>query len=752
MHRKNNIDLVCSIAELSGLFEKRASVGGFLQNVVDLVAQHMESEVCSIYLYDEDTEELVLRANRGLAIDHTSEVRMKLGEGLSGLALKELRPIRVGRASANPAFKSFPHVHEDAFNAFLAVPIRRSLKRIGVIVLQHSRPDYFDAHDAKALRAIASQLATTLENAELIMKIHDQGNGSDKRQNRGFRRLRGIPNSDGIAFGKAVVLGHRDELYASIVEQATESHDTIEDFDRSLRESVDQLEFLQREVTQILSDVATLIFDSHLLMLQDPEFTGKMRSAIEDGTPASQAIIDVVQQYVALFAGSGNPRVQEKVQDIQDLGYRLLHNLVQDMPESGSYADHVVIASDLYPSELVKLRAQRAEGLLLVSSGVTSHISILARSLGLPMVLCKDDAALEIPNGTRMIIDGFEGNIYIEPTNDITQKFQRLHYGLLHAAHEARDVPLRTTTVDNQRVMVQANINLINDVTPATQYNAEGVGLYRSEFPFIIRNHFPSEEEQYLIYQRILEPMKDHEVVLRTLDVGGDKQLSHLSDIEPDPNPFLGFRGIRFSFGHEDVFREQLRAMVRAGHRRKLGILFPMISSLDELLKAREVLSEVLQELADEGIQHNPAPRVGAMIEVPSAVDLVSELAACTDFLSIGTNDLVMYLLAADRTNERVQDMHKAHHPAVLRALKRIADGVGNRISTVSVCGGAGADPWMIPFLLGIGIRKFSVEPRQIPVVKDLISKMTIRESRRLVSKLLSMKTVAEVESYLGTS
>lgn len=749
VQRKNNIDLVCSIAELSGLFEKRNSVEGFLQNVVDLVAQHMDSDVCSIYLFDEDTGELVLRANRGLQIDSTQEIRMNLGEGLSGVALKELRPIRVGKAKESPFFKQFPEVHEESFNAFLAVPIRRSLKRIGVIVLQHARPDYFDAHDTKALRAIASQLAATLENAELIMKIHSQGVPDNKKSQKGLGRLKGHATSEGIAFGQAVVLGHRDELYQSILSQAANQRDTLEDFDRSLQASIEQLEFLQREVTQILSDVATLIFDSHLLMLQDSEFTGKMRESVVAGKPASQAIISVVQQYVGLFLESSNPRVQEKVQDVQDLGYRLLHNLVEDLPESGSYAEHVVIAADLYPSELVKLRAQRAEGVLLVSSGVTSHISILARSLGLPMILCKDSAALEIANGTDMILDGFEGNVYLNPSDDIRQKFQRLHYGLLHAAQEARDVPLRTATIDHQRVVVQANINLINDVTPAIQFNAEGVGLYRSEFPFIIRNHFPSEEEQYLIYKRILDPMKDHEVVLRTLDIGGDKQLTHLDTIEPDPNPFLGYRGIRFSFGHMDVFREQLRAMVRAGHGRKLGILFPMISSLDELLKARELLDQILQELSDEGLDHNPAPRVGAMIEVPSAVDMISEMAACTDFLSIGTNDLIMYLLAADRTNEMVQDMHKAHHPAVLRTLKRIADGVGNRISTVSVCGGAGADPWLIPFLLGIGIRKFSVEPRQIPVVKDLVTKLTIKDSRRLVSKLLAMKTIAEVESYL---
>ncbi|GAB6090884.1 phosphoenolpyruvate--protein phosphotransferase [Spirochaeta dissipatitropha] len=750
VQRKNNIDLVCSIAELSGLFEKRTSVSGFLQNVVDLVAQHMDSDVCSIYLFDEDSQELILRATRGLVIDESKDVRMRIGEGLSGVALKELRPIRVGHAPSNPFYKSIPHVHEENFSAFLAVPIRRSLKRIGVIVLQHSKPDYFTQHDSKALRAIASQLAATLENAELLMKIHEQGIVQDKRDPGGFSRLKGVPTSEGIAFGSAVVLGHREELFQSIVDKAKARRDTLEDFDRSLQQTLTQLEDLQREVTRALSDVASLIFDSHLLMLQDSEFTGRMRKMIEGGRTASDAIIEVVEQYVSIFSGSSNASVQEKVQDVQDLGYRLLHNLLDDHAESGSYADHVVVASDIYPSELVKLRAQSAEGVLLVSSGITSHVSILARSLGMPLVICKNSDALDIPNGTELILDGFEGNIYLNPTEDIVKKFQRLHYGLLHSEQESRDIPAQTYTIDHQRVIVQANINLINDVTPALQYNSEGVGLYRSEFPFIIRNNFPSEEEQLSIYQRILDPMKDQEVVLRTLDIGGDKQLSYTENAVIDPNPFLGFRGIRFSFGHADIFREQLRAMLRAGYKRKLGILFPMISSLDELLQARSILNDAIDELSEEGIEHNPSPKVGAMIEVPSAVDLISDIAACTDFLSIGTNDLVMYLLAADRTNELVQDLHKSHHPSVLRTLKRIADGVGNRISTVSVCGGAGADPWMIPFFLGIGIRKFSVEPRQIPMVKDLVSKLTIRESRRLVSRLLAMKTIHEVETYLG--
>ncbi len=748
--RKNNIDLVCSIAELSGLFEHRGSVSGFLQNVVDLVSQHMESDVCSIYLFDEDSQELILRANRGLEISSGQAVRMKVGEGLAGLSLKDLTPVRVGRAQSHPAFKAFDQVHEEELHAFLAVPIRRSLKRIGVIVLQHRTVDYFDEHDVKALRAIASQLAATLENAELIMKIHEQDGQEHEVDDVGFRRLRGIPASGGIAFGKAIILGNREELYSSIISGSDASQKTIEDLERSIQVSIEQVQNLQREASQILSDVANLIFDSHLLMLQDSEFTGRMQRMIKDeGRTVSEAIIEVVQNYVRLFSESKNPAVQEKVQDVQDLGYRLLQNLVEDISESGSYADHVVVAEEVYPSELVKLRIQRAEGILLLSSGVTSHAAILARSLSLPMIQCKDPKALAIKNGTEMILDGFEGNIYLEPTEDISSKFRRLHYGLLYAEQQGGTIPETSRTMDWQRVFVQANINLINDVTPAVHYKAEGVGLYRSEFPFIIRNHFPSEEEQYIIYRRILDPMDDHEVVLRTLDVGGDKQLSYLENRNPDENPFLGYRGIRFSLGHRNVFREQLKAMARAGEGKKLGILFPMISSLDELLAARELLDEVLQELADEGTPHNPAPRVGAMIEVPSAVDLISEIATCADFLSIGTNDLVMYMLAVDRTNEKVQEMYKPHHPAVLRALKRIADGVGNRISSVSVCGSAAADPWMIPFFLGIGVRKFSVEPRQIPLVKDLIGKLTVRDSRRLVGRLLAMKTISEVEGHL---
>ncbi len=754
---KEHVDLICSIGELAGLFEKSTSLDDFLQTAVSIVAFHMRAAVCSVYLYEESKQELVMTANQGLNPTAIGHVRLKLGEGLVGLALKELRPIQEGRATRHPFFKFVPELHEEHFQAFLAVPILRGLTRVGVLVVQDPVPDYFDGNDMRALQAIAAQLATVIETANLFMALHRRDfptpvSPTSTETKVDLKFLRGLPVSAGIAIGRVAVFGTPEDEFRSDSAYTEDRPQSRADFDRAMELTERQLEALQRTLDERLADVASMIFSAHILILKDSMFSGAMARHVDQGWPPRQAIREVVAEYVRLFAASANPRLQEKVQDVKDLGYRLLRNLQHGETEDDfDYHGRLIVAGELLPSDLLKLSAQRAEGLIMISGGASSHIAILARSLQLPMVISEQRALLDLPDSVEVLIDGDQGTIYTDPNAEVRERFAQLQ----KVSQEMERTPPPSTemarTADGTPLTLMANINMLSELKLARHFQAAGVGLYRSEFPFIVRNDFPSEEEQYRIYRILLERMEGRPVLFRTLDVGGDKMLSYYSNVN-EANPFLGLRAIRFSLKNKSIFIRQLRALLRAGADADLHIMFPLISSVDDFIQAREVVRECHRQLEAEGVPHHPAPRLGAMVEMPSAVEVAPELAVEADFLSIGGNDLVQYILAVDRTNQQIADMYLQYHPAILRALRRIASAAIQAGKPLSCCGEMATDPLMLPFLLGIGIRRFSVEPRQLPRVFQTVSALRLEDCRAQAEHLLTLGRISEVETALGIS
>jgi len=749
--RKDNVDLICNIGELAGLFERSTSLEGFLQTAVSVVAYHMRAAVCSVYLYNEEAKELVLTANQGLSPDSVGRIRLALGEGLVGQTLKELRAIREGNVFRNPHFKFIQGIYEERYQAFLGVPILRGLSRVGVLVVQDPVQDYFDDHDTKALQAIAAQLATVIENAKLLMTLHQLQSGTPSVEqvvaDQDLRFIRGVAASGGYAVGKVAIFGAFNGDFNT---QAKPSGNfTLADFDRALAKTEQQLEDLQRQMEERIADVASMIFSAHLLIVKDPKFSGAMSDLIRSGIPPEGAIARVVTEYSNLFAGSTNPRLREKEQDVKDLGRRLLQNLRSGEEAAADYAGSVIIAGELMPSDILKLSAQRAEGLLLVSGGVTSHVAILARSLQLPMVIAENRRLFSLAADRNILLDGDQGTITIDPAPGVIRSYQELAVAHREAEEHAAQMPDITWTSDGERVRIFANINMLSELKVAHRLKAEGVGLYRSEFPFIVRNDFPSEEEQYRVYLRILSEMEGKEVQFRTLDIGGDKMLSYFPSAS-ESNPFLGLRAIRFSLRYKEIFTQQLRAFLRAGAGVELRIMFPLISSVDDFIEARDVVRECLEQLKKDGVAHNDKPKLGAMLELPSAVEIADELADEADFLSIGGNDLVQYILAVDRTNEHISDLYLSHHPAVLRALKRIAAAVIAKGKPLSLCGEMAADPKMIPFLIGIGITTLSIEVRSIPRVHQFVSEVDMADARRKADELLRMGRISEVAAALG--
>ncbi len=748
MRSKDNVDLICDIAELAGLFERSSSLTDFLDTATSIIAWHMKAAVCSIYLFDESSQELVLRATQGLDASAVGNVRLQLGEGITGLALKELRPICEGTGSRNPSFKYIPNIHEEQYEAFLAVPILRGLVRVGVLVAQDPEPNYFDENDVKALRAIAGQLATTIENANLLMTMHEEQEQGGAAPETPIlpRFMRGKTISEGLCMGRGSVIGTIDEEALRAFDEDPTPR-TLDDFRRALKETEDQLAALQRDLEEELSDVASLIFSAHLLILKDTQFSGAVESLIESGTPPQKAVSQIIHKYINLFGKNPNPRLQEKVLDLKDLGHRLLLNLMSHDSDLADYEGRIIVAEELLPSALLKLAAQRAAGLVLLSGSVTSHVSILARSLRIPTVLVDDGQLLCIAEDRSLLIDALQGTLFIDPDDDVRESYARLIEEQRRIELLEPQVDPETRSRDGVRVRLYANINLLSDLNHATRLKAEGIGLYRSEFPFIVRDNFPSEEEQTRIYSKLVERMPGRTITLRTLDVGGDKSLSYVQ-AHDEANPFLGLRAIRFSLRNRPVFAQQLRAMLRAGASQPIRIMFPLISSLDDFIHAREVVYECIEQLREEGTPHNSRPELGVMIELPSAIEMIEELTRETDFISIGTNDLIQYLLAVDRTNEQISDLYVPYHPAVLRALHRSIDAAVRAGNDVSVCGDAATDPHMVVFLIGCGLRTFSVDARHIPHVQQLVQRTEVEEARKIAMQALRLSRISEIEKF----
>jgi phosphotransferase system enzyme I (PtsP) len=752
--KKDTVELICSVSELTSLFESQAGLAGFLQKVVSLVAYHMKAAVCSVYLYDENTEELVLTANQGLNPKYIGNLRLKLGEGITGQALKELRAIREGRVWQNPNFKYLPDLYEDQYQAFLAVPILHGNRKVGVLVVQDPQPYYFSDNDVRAFRAIAAQLASTIENAKLLLSLHEEKKPARPRPSdlsgmvSGSRFIRGVSACEGVAIGHALKLTGVDHDWTPESAEASNGH-TEEDFLRALRQTEEQLTDLQRQLGERMADVASLIFDAHVLILKDAEFSGVMLRLIRQGKSPELAIREVVESYIALFSKSSSLTLREKVHDVRDLQMRLVSNLRQHADSVVDYSGKIVVASDLLPSDLLKLSAQRAEGVVLIGGGVTAHVSVLARTLRIPMVIVQDPPLADTEKGseTTMILDADQGNIMINPADDVLAHYRGMLDSRKDLTIEATVQPT-TTTLDGRRIRLMANINLLSELPTAQRLKAEGIGLYRSEFPFIVRNDVPTEEEQYRVYLKILESMPEQEVVLRTLDVGGDKLLAYFPS-GAENNPSLGLRAIRFSLRNKELFMQQLRAMLRAGAGRPLSVMFPLIGSVDDFLDARLVVEESIQSLKAENAPCNEHPRLGAMIEVPSAVELAEDLAKEADFLCIGSNDLVQYMLAVDRTNERIADLYVSHHPAVLRAINRVVIGATVHGKPVSLCGDMATDERILPILIGLGIRTFSMDARKIPKIQACISRLRFESARELTTELLSLGSLKALDERM---
>ncbi|WP_435925000.1 phosphoenolpyruvate--protein phosphotransferase [Paenibacillus sp. DYY-L-2] len=566
--------------------------------------------------------------------------------------------------------------------------------------------------------------------------------------------IQGIGAAAGVAIGKAFVLPAWEW---DVPDRRMEKVDLAKEFERlyeGIRTSKTEIEFMKNEIKETVGVEESSIFDAHIAILEDPVFMSEIQGVIERQYKAAEvAVKEAIDHFVTMFDLLDDEYMKERALDIKDVGNRLLKHLL-GTPEITLPADtqpYILVAKELSPSQLVHLNPDNVLGMVTMAGGKTSHSAIMARAIGIPLVSGLEEQKLDRPiqTGDLLIIDGDEGLIYLEPERHLVDKYAEIAEMQRRRKEQLQLLAsVEAVTKDGYRIRLAGNISSVKDLELAVKYGAEGVGLFRTEFLYMDRPTFPTEDEQFEVYRQVVEKAGGHSVTIRTLDIGGDKQLEYFS-LPDEENPVLGYRGIRISLDANELFKTQLTAILRASHYGHVKILFPMVSSLGEIRQAKRMLEEAKQELRERGIPFSNAVESGIMIEVPAAAAISDLLAKEVDFFSIGTNDLVQYVLAVDRMNEKIAHMYNPYHPAVLRLLRQTVSAAKDAGIPVSVCGELAGDERALPIWLHLGVTNLSMSPQALLRVKHRVLNTSEAEGQEEGKRCYGLTSSEEIEAEL---
>ncbi|MGG4492251.1 phosphoenolpyruvate--protein phosphotransferase [Metabacillus idriensis] len=564
--------------------------------------------------------------------------------------------------------------------------------------------------------------------------------------------LRGIGASAGIAIAKAYRLEEPD-LTVSKKEVADKTAEVLR-FDEAIQKSKSELEKIKEHAFRELGADKAEIFEAHILVLSDPELLNPVKDKISsEAVNAEFAMKETADMFVSMFESMDNEYMKERAADIRDVTKRVIgHLLGVEIPNPSMISEEVIIvAEDLTPSDTAQLNRQYVLGFTTDIGGRTSHSAIMARSMEIPAVVGTKTATSDIKNGDIVIVDGIDGDVIVNPSEDVIAGFEKKKAQYeAQKAEWAKLVNEETVTKDGQHVELAANIGTPDDVRGVLENGGEAVGLYRTEFLYMGRDQLPTEDEQFEAYKAVLERMEGKPVVVRTLDIGGDKELPYLN-LPKEMNPFLGFRAIRLCLEEQEIFRTQLRALLRASTFGNLKIMFPMIAVVDEFRQAKAILLEEKAKLVSEGTDVSDTIEIGMMVEIPSTAVLADQFAKDVDFFSIGTNDLIQYTMAADRMNERVSYLYQPYNPAILRLVTLVIEAAHKEGKWVGMCGEMAGDPLAIPVLLGLGLDEFSMSATSILPARSLIKNLSKEEAASFKEEILSMSTTEEVVEFVKT-
>ncbi|PTU73182.1 phosphoenolpyruvate--protein phosphotransferase [Pseudomonas mangrovi] len=714
--------------------------------IVQRVRTAMGSQVCSVYLLDPESNRFVLMATEGLNKKAIGKVSMAPNEGLVGLVGSREEPLNLEHASEHPRYRYFAETGEERYASFLGAPIIHHRRVMGVLVIQQKERRQFDEGEEAFLVTMSAQLAGVIAHAEATGSIRGLG-----KQGKGIQETRfvGVPGAPGAAIGKAVVVLPPADLEVVPDKQ-------VDNVEAELALFNDALEAVRQDIRALSAKLATqlrpeerALFDVYLMMLDDAALGTEVQLVIRTGQWAQGALRQVVNEHIKRFELMDDAYLRERASDVKDLGRRLLAYLQHARQQTLVYQDNTILVSEeLTPAMLGEVPEGKLVGLVSVQGSGNSHVAILARAMGIPTVMGVVDLPYSKVDGIDLIVDGYHGEVFTNPSAilraqyaEVVEEERQLTQGL----DALRELPCET--LDGQRMPLWVNTGLLADVARAQQRGAEGVGLYRTEVPFMSRERFPSEKEQLAIYREQLQAFHPLPVTMRTLDIGGDKALPYFPIKES--NPFLGWRGIRVTLDHPEIFLVQTRAMLKASEGLdNLRILLPMISGTHELEEALHLIHRAWGEVRDEGTDV-PLPPVGLMVEVPAAVYQIRELARQVDFISVGSNDLTQYLLAVDRNNPRVADLYDFLHPAVLQALRIVVDGAHAEGKPVSICGEMAGDPAAAVLLLAMGFDSLSMNATNLPKVKWLLRQVTMEKARELLAQLMTIDNPQVIHSSL---
>jgi phosphotransferase system enzyme I (PtsP) len=719
---------------------QEVSTATHLDAALDIIVRRVKDalpiDACAVYLTDVESNHYVLMAADGFHPASIGEVRIDRQEGLLGLVGERRELITVPDAAAHPRYHPSPATGEERYHSFLGIPLIHYHRVLGVLVAWKRAQGQFDKDEATFFVTIAAQLAKAIHEAAAVDEVSRMLSG----EVQGDAFIQGIQMAAGVAIGTAALLDPLARL-ESIPDRPAQDIAAEETSFRSAVAAVhEELRASSERLAADLPGEVRALFDVYAMLLGSDGLVSDALARIRAGNWAPGAWRDTIADHAKVFEQMEDPYLRAGAEDIRAIGQRVLLQLQAGAKASRQYPQQCILVGDTVSiTEIAAVPVKQLAGIVCLRGSALSHTAVMARALGIPAVVSLAPLPIGRLDGCEMVIDGDRGRLYLEPSPAVRAAFLR-HIGEEEARSERlmalRDLPAETP--DGFRLPLYANIGLVSDTVAARDSGAEGVGLYRTEYHFLIREAFPLEDEQYQIYRQVLEDFAPRPVTLRTLDAGGDKILPYFPVVED--NPFLGCRGIRFSLDHPEIFLIQLRAMLRANAGlNNLQVLFPMIGRVGELDEALGLLARAYRELLEEGRAATKL-RVGVMIEVPSAIFLATALAERVDFLSVGTNDLTQYLLAVDRNNAQVTTPYDSLHPAVLDAIHHVINAAHLQGKPVSVCGEIAGDPAGALLLLGMGVDALSMSPASLARVKLVIRSFTLQRARSLLDEALGME------------
>lgn len=719
------------------------------------VKQTLNVDSCSIYLADYDAQDFILKATDGLHPDAVEQVRIGFSEGLIGLVGQREEPLNIVNAHSHPRFKHYPEVQEESYNAFLGTPIINQRRVLGVITLQQSEMRRFSEDEEAFLVTLAAQLALEITNADIRGALTLSSSPDSIAQQK---NVRGIAGSPGLAIGKGVSQDKSVNLKNWVVKRTNQPSEQIQLYRKGVEVTRKHVDALSNRLDDGIPDDVKSIFQLYHHLLDANSLGREVEEKIRQGWDAASSLKMVVESYAARFQAMDDPYMQERAIDIVDLSDRILANILfeangQKASEKTVTDASILVAHEVSAPMLAEFPRDKLKGIISIRGSNNSHAAILARAMGVPAVMGCQNVTPSLLEDKEILLDGYSGEVIVSPERNIKAEFIQLieeESAIAEKIDAEADKPCES--VDGCRMSLYINAGLSAEVELNAEQIGAGVGLYRTEIPFMLRERFPSEQEQVALYRQVLEAAPDLPITMRTLDVGGDKPLPYFPINEE--NPFLGWRGIRLTLDHPEIFLVQIRAMLRASiGLQNLQIMLPMISTVSEVQEAKRLINQAFFEISDEVASENKTlhkPKLGIMLEVPSVLYQLPQLAKYVDFFSVGSNDLTQYLLAVDRNNTRVAGLYTSYHPAVLGALYDVVEKANQAQVPVTICGEIAGEPAGALLLMGMGYRRLSMNGFNLRKINWLIRKVTIEECKQLLALALTSASQEEVFVHLN--